>query len=160
VIANFAMLSMLVAIALWAVMTRSLLRAAMALALVSAILTMIMFRLHAPLAAVFELSVCAGLIPVVFISSISLTQPLSRKEKIEHMKARFARFWFLPVILLLSAIVIGFINIKSNAVLLVPETAVDVRTILWRMRPLDLIGQVVMLLVGVFGIVVLFKEKK
>ena len=51
---------------LWAVMARGLLRAAIALATTSVVLAIIMFRLDSPLAAVFELSVCAGLITVVF----------------------------------------------------------------------------------------------
>ena len=65
-------LILLVVAALWTVMTRSLLRSAIGLALTSAILTLAIFRMNASLAAVFELSVCAGLIPVLFISVISL----------------------------------------------------------------------------------------
>ncbi|MDD5730401.1 MAG: hypothetical protein PHN57_04670, partial [Candidatus Omnitrophica bacterium] len=56
----FLLIAMVLA-ALWAVMATRLLRAAIALALTSVILTVIMFRLNSPLAAVFELSVCAGL---------------------------------------------------------------------------------------------------
>ena len=44
------------------------------------VLAILMFRLTRPSAAVFELSVCAGLIPVIFISAISLTQRLKRDE--------------------------------------------------------------------------------
>ena len=63
---NIIILIILVIAALWAAMTRSLLRSAIGLALISLILTIIMFRLHSGLAAVFELSVCAGLIRSFF----------------------------------------------------------------------------------------------
>ena len=73
-------LILLIVAALGTVMTRSLLRSAMGLALTSAILTVFMFRLGAPLAGVFELSVCTGLISVLFISTISLTEPLTPEQ--------------------------------------------------------------------------------
>ena len=151
---------LLVVVALWAVMTRSLIRAAIGLAMASAIVTILMFRLNSPLAAVFELSVCAGLIPVIFISSISLTQPLTQQEKLTHMRARFSRFWYLPLLMLVAVIVIANLNKNIGVRLPLPEKAEDVRFVLWHLRPLDIVGQIAMLLTGVFGIVVLFKEKK
>jgi NADH-quinone oxidoreductase subunit J len=150
----------LTVVALWAVMTRSLLRSAICLAVTSAILTMVMFRLHSPLAAVFELSVCAGLIPVIFVSAITLTHPLTPKEVIQYMKERLNRFWYLPFIVLSVGIIFIFIHLKFKMPLSVPEVDKDVRFVLWHLRPLDLIGQILILLVGVFGILVLFKEKK
>jgi len=36
----------------------------------------------------------------------------------------------------------------------------DVRIILWNLRQLDLLGQIVILLAGAFGVAVLFKERK
>ena len=36
----------------------------------------------------------------------------------------------------------------------------DVRDVLWNSRQLDIFGQIVVLLAGVFGIVLLFKETK
>jgi len=36
----------------------------------------------------------------------------------------------------------------------------DVRHLLWHSRQIDLFGQIVVLLAGVFGIVLLFKETK
>ena len=159
-VVNSILLIVLTVIALGTVMTRSLLRAAVGLALTSAILTMVMFRLHSPLAAVFELSVCAGLIPVVFVSAITLTHPLTPKEIMQHMKDRLTRFWYLPFIVLALAIIFIFIHLKFKMPLLMPEADRDVRFVLWHLRPLDLIGQILILLVGVFGILVLFKEKK
>lgn len=68
---------------LWTVMTRSLLKAALGLALTSALVAIMLFKLDSPLAGVFELSVCAGLITAVFISAISLMRPFTHKETVE-----------------------------------------------------------------------------
>ena len=150
----------LTAAALWTVMTRSLLRSAMGLALTSAILTVIIFRLNAPLAGVFELSVCAGLIPVLFISVISLTQALTYKEALEHMKSRFARFWALPLIVIIAGIILILMNVKLKTKLPLPESQADVRFVMWHLRQFDLLGQIIILFTGVFGVVILFKERK
>ncbi len=150
----------LVAASLWTVMTRSLLRSAIGLALTSVILAIFMFRLNSALAAVFELSVCAGLISVLFVSTISLTHPLSAQEKLQHMRVRLARFWFLP--LLVIVLVIGLILMKSRPVIHLPpaENLKDARVVLWNLRQVDLLGQAIVLLAGVFGVVVLFKERQ
>jgi len=155
---NIVILIGLVCAALWTVMTRSLLRSAMGLALTSAILTIAMFRLNSPLAAVFELSVCTGLISVVFISAITLTHPLTQTEVIEHMKARMRRFWYLPFLVISIGIILSFVRIKFNLPLPGAEAETDVRNVLWGLRKTDLLGQVVLLLTGVFGVVILFKE--
>jgi NADH-quinone oxidoreductase subunit J len=157
--ADLGLLCALIIAAVWTVMTRSLLRAAIGLALVSVILSILMFSLNSPLAAVFELSVCAGLIPVLFISAISLTEPLTPREKEEQSRKKMARFWFLPFLIVILAVVLSLVKMKTFIELPVPETIKDARTMLWNLRPLDLLGQVMILLAGAFGIVVLFKEK-
>lgn len=149
----------LVAFALWTIVTRSLLRSAIGLAAVSAILTIIMFSLSAPYAAVFELSVCAGLISVLFVSTISLTHGQTKQEILDHMRERLRRFWYLPFIILILAVILFYANLKFNLQLPSPEVETDVRRILWGSRQIDLIGQIIILLTGVFGVVVLFKER-
>lgn len=156
---NLIILLFLLLAALWTVMARSLIRSAIGLALTSAILTIMMFRLNSPLAAVFELSVCAGLIPVLFVSMISLTQPLTYQEVLQHMKDKLARFWFLPVIIIFLGLILSFLRVKPSLTLPVPESVTDVRSVLWNVRRVDLIGQMMILLVGVFGVVILFKER-
>jgi NADH-quinone oxidoreductase subunit J len=146
--------------ALWTVMTRSLLRAAIGLALTSAILSMIMFRLNAPIAGVFELSVCAGLISALFFSIITITQPLTPEKVIQEWKAKLERFWYLPVIVLLSGFILSILNVKLDITLPTPEKIVEVRSVLWASRQLDLIGQIIILICGVLGIVVLLKEMR
>ena len=154
---NMTLLIVLVAAALWTVMTRSLLRSAIGLALTSAILTIIMFRLNSPLAAVFELSVCTGLISVLFISTISLTEPLTPEETLQHMKDRLTRFWYLPLIVVIVGIILSLSRVKLNLLLPPAEKGLDVRFVMWNLRRLDMIGQITILLAGVFGVVVLFK---
>ena len=156
---NMTLLIVLVAAALWTVMTRSLLRSAIGLALTSAILTIIMFRLNSPLAAVFELSVCTGLISVLFISTISLTEPLTPEETLQHMKDRLTRFWYLPLIVVIVGIILSLSHGKLNLLLPPAEKGLDVRFVMWNLRRLDMIGQITILLAGVFGVVVLFKER-
>jgi len=151
-------LSVLMLSALWSVMTRSILRSAIGLAFVSVMLTYIMFRLSSPIAAVFELSVCTGLISVVFISTITLTYPLSKQEVLEHMKERLSRFWYLPLILLLVGIAFSLAQVKLNLTLPPPGAEKDVRDVLWKIRPLDLAGQAIMLLAGAYGVLILFRQ--
>lgn len=157
---DVVMLVLMVAAALWAVMASNLLKAAIGLAVTSAILAIIMFRLDAPLAAVFELSVCAGLITVVFISVISLTHPADGKDVNGNGKTVLRRFAFLPLLVLIAAVAFGMLGLKpdfSSLPAVAPEE--NMRLVLWGQRQLDLFAQVVVLLAGIFGVVVLFKEK-
>jgi len=34
----------------------------------------------------------------------------------------------------------------------------DVRNVIWKLRQTDMLGQIILILTGVFGVVVLFKE--
>ncbi len=157
---DIILLTAMVVAASWTVMTRSLLKSTIGLALTSAIITIIMFRLDSPLAAVFELSVCTGLITAVFVSTISLTKPLTHKEIIKLSKDRAKRFWYMPVIML--AVGAALISVKLPVDFKMPLKLAqsDVRSVLWNSRQLDIFGQIVVLLAGVFGIVLLFKERK
>jgi hypothetical protein len=42
--------------------------------------------------------------------------------------------------------------------LVYPQAQADVRNVLWNLRQLDVLGQVIMLLAGIFGVVILFRE--
>ncbi|MFA5113871.1 MAG: hypothetical protein WC529_06230 [Candidatus Margulisiibacteriota bacterium] len=157
---NLALLILLVIVALWTALTPLLLRSAIGLALTSVLLTVIMFRFNAPYAAAFELSVCAGLIPVIFISIISLTHRLPLKEFLKRRESRISRFWPLPLLLLAAAAGLYFVRVPLNLALPWPETIGDVRVVLWEYRRIYLFGQVMVLLAGVFGVLVLFRERK
>jgi len=144
--------------ALWTVMTTRLLRSVIGLAITSVILTIIMFQLKSPLAAVFELSVCAGLISAIFISSIGLTQRLTDEQLAVRKKERLSKFWLLPVILVLVGVALYQLQIPLDFQLQPAPAEDDVRNIMWNLRHLDLVGQIVILLAGAFGVVALFKE--
>lgn len=159
---NLILLFSLILVALWTVMTVRLIRSIVGLALTSAILSVIMYRLHSPLAAVFELSVCSGLISVIFITTVSFTQRISKEGLDIRRKERFVRFWYLPFILIIAGLLLSrYLLVPQftfNA--LEPAKELDVRNVLWNARHLDLLGQAVMLLAGALGVVVLFKESK
>ena len=158
-IAMTLLLVVLVLAALWASMATALLRATLALALSSALLAVFMFSLGAVWAAVIELSVCAGLISVVFVSVISLTEQRPLKELLAQRKSRLRRFWPLPLLLIAVGVGLSFVHTPVQIALPLPSGDGDVRTVLWTLRQLDLFGQIMILLAGVFGVLVLFKKE-
>lgn len=155
---NLILLLFLLIAAIWTVMTIRLIRSIVGLALTSAILSVIMYRLNSPLAAVFELSVCSGLISVIFITTVSFTQRISKERLLIRRRERLARFLYLPFIIIVAGVLLmQYLKIPQFD-LSVPEKGPDVRGVLWNLRHLDLLGQVIILLAGVFGVVILFKE--
>lgn len=163
---NISLLILMMMATLWTVMCRSLLKATIGLAVTSAVLTAIMFRLDSPLVAVFELSVCTGLITVVFVSTISLTKPLTHKEIVELSKARHKRFVYLPFLIILAGAFIYLLKIPndfSDTTMLAmksPEAFVTAPVALWNFRELDLFAQIMLIIAGALGVAILFEEKK
>lgn len=151
---------LMVLAALWTVMTSLLLRAALGLALTSVLLAIIMFQMESPLAGAFELSVCAGLISVIFISVITLTHRLPRKEYLARRANRMTRFWFLPLILLVVGLGLYFRPLSETLNVIKVAPGLDVRAVLWDERKVDLFGQILAILAGVYGVVILFKGQK
>lgn len=144
----------------WTVMTLNLLKSAIGLAAVSVILTLLLFLLNAPLAGVFELSVCAGLITVVFISAISLTKPLTGPEAGARDLSRMKRFFILPLLVAAAGWALYALNLNLDDIPPLPAVAeTDVRQVLWNLRRMDLVGQILIILAGVFGVVILFMER-
>jgi NADH-quinone oxidoreductase subunit J len=157
---NIILLVVFVAGAVWTMMTTRLLHAAVGLAFTSAVLTILMFQLDSSLAAVFELSVCAGLVSAIFISTITLTKRVTPEELIIRRKARLVYFWLLPIIVVIAAIGLSLFHVPVDFKLPEPPTENNVKNIIWNLRHLDLLGQIVILLAGAFGVVTLFKEWK
>lgn len=153
-----ALLIILVIAALMVVFSSRLLLAAISLAATSIMLTLLMFKLNSPIAAVFELSICAGLITVIFITTISFVKPVAQEDLIETRNKRIKKYAALPIILIIVGVVTSYV-IKPM-VLALPAIIQEknVANVLWNLRQVDLLGQAIILLVGVFGIVVLFKE--
>lgn len=156
---NVILLILLVLTVLWTVMTTRLLRAVMGLAVASVILSILMYQLASPIAAVFELSVCAGLISVIFFTAISFTQRVSKGKLSTRQKERFNKFWYLPFIIVIAGIALSQNVVPIDFEVPTSVTGLDVRQVLWNLRHFDLIGQIVILLAGAFGVIVLFKEK-
>ncbi|MDD5156162.1 MAG: hypothetical protein PHF11_06770 [Candidatus Omnitrophica bacterium] len=159
-ILDLILLTSLVLTALWTVMTIRLIRSVVGLAMTSVILTVIMYRLNSPLAAVFELSVCAGLISVIFITTVSFTQRVSIEKLRLRRRERFVKFWYLPFIVIVTGLLLSQYLKIPHFDLPLTIAQRDVRSILWNMRHLDVLGQIIVLLAGAFGVVVLFKEPK
>jgi NADH-quinone oxidoreductase subunit J len=163
----FTLLAFLTIFGLITVMIRNLLKAAIGLAVTSAILTIVMFLLGAWLAAVFELSVCAGLITVIFISTINMTKPQTLEEDKAKRKQRLKRFIFLPVILVAVFCLLLYLKNKGlmnfNSAALTPADSsqnLSVSDAIWNKRQFDVLGQIIIILSGVFGVIVLFKGSK
>lgn len=144
--------------ALWAVLDPRLLRAVVALAVTSVMVTVLLFKLDSPLAAVFELSVCAGLVSAIFLGAITLTQPESAAQASSSARERIRRYWYLPPLLVLLGVALLQISMPGSPAS--ATTGDDVRKVLWTSRHLDLLGQITVLVAGAFGVVVLFKEAK
>jgi NADH-quinone oxidoreductase subunit J len=152
-------LSVIGGVILWTIMTTRLLRAVIGLALTSVLISAMMFRLDSPIAAVFELSVCAGLISVIFFTTISFTQRLTPERYQMRKRERIMKFWFLPVACVGLVVLLLQYKVKPDFSMAkgVPG---DVRDVMWNLRHLDIFGQIAILLTGVFGVAVLFKDRK
>ena len=155
------LLIMLVVFAMWTALASSLLFSALALAAASMSLTLIMYLLGARLAAVFELSVCAGLITAIFVSVISLTRAQGAEEERLLRAGRMRRFiWLPPLLAAVAAVWYWWAPAIEIAAVIGAAPEGDVREILWHERRFDLLGQMLIILSGVFGVIVLFKDSR
>lgn len=157
---DLVILTILVVAAVQMVMARTLVRVAIGFTFTSVAVSILMFRLNAPMAGVFELSVCGGLITVIFVSAIGLTRALHGDEIREREKSRVERYRYLPIIVVIVGAVLLMINLKFNMVMPPPDIKGNVREVIWNHRFFDIIGQSLILLAGVFGVALLLKEKE
>jgi len=136
------------------VLFRDLLYSAIALALASVTLSVVLFLFKANIAAVFELSVCAGLITVLFVSTISLTKNSDQKTE-SRVPAAFLPF----VLVLLLALDLGLTVWLAREMLPAGQSgsAATFKEVFWTIRATDIWGQVSLVLVGVFGILAIFR---
>ncbi|OGS12052.1 MAG: hypothetical protein A2234_00915 [Elusimicrobia bacterium RIFOXYA2_FULL_58_8] len=145
--------------AVWAVMARNLLTAAIMLALVSVTAAAILFDFNAPWAGVFELSVCAGLITVLFIAGVSLVRSYDERNP-ENRTV----FHALPLALAIFAIAAWFYVPEFFGEIAgwkhMAEPGGHIGLALWDIRKPDLLGQIVILAAGVFMIKSVFPKKR
>ena len=92
------------------------------------------------------------------MSTISLTKPITRPELKQQTKNRIKRYWYLPVIVVGLFIVLGYYMVSPEPKFFDSYMELDVRNVIWKLRQTDLLGQIILILTGVFGVVVLFKE--
>lgn len=141
----------------FSVLGRHLINSALSLAAVSAACGVLMYVLGAHTAAIFEISVCSGLVTVIFISAVSLSngdRQASAPEKRAHL---------LPVILIgigavlmIAAMLTGFSLGAHSPV----GSASTFDNVFWETRQADIFGQMIAIIAGASAIVVFFKESE
>ena len=144
--------------AVFAVLSPRVLYAAFGLALTSILVTILLYRFHSPIAGIIELSVCAGLITVIFIAVISLVKPTEPAQRSEMALAHYRKYGYLPFVLLFFGGLLALLHNPHLSASLPHVVSGGVQEIFWNTRQADLVGQVIVLLAGVFGIVILFRE--
>ena len=154
------LVGVLIVTAVATVVTARTLRSVIGLAGTSVAVALLMFRLEAPIAAVFELSVCAGLIPAIFLSTIGLTRRLTPETLAERWRQKVRMYWALPVILGVIGVTLLVVCPPLSVPALPPSSDTDVRQVLWNLRHMDLLGQMAALLGAMFAVVVLMGRSK
>ena len=156
-IAIYICLGCMLVFGFFSVLSRHLINAAIALAAVSAACGVLMYVLGAHTAAIFEISVCSGLVTVIFISAVSLSngdKQASAPEKRAHL---------LPIILIAIGAVLmiaaGLSGFSLNVAGQVASSA-HFDTVFWETRQADIFGQMVAIIAGASAIVVFFKESE
>lgn len=155
-IVQTALLIGLVLFSVLAIVLRDLLKAAISLGVASLLLGIVFFRMGAPYAGVFEISVVAGLITVLFIMTIALTNKAEEVRESRTMGWVFVLF-FLAFIIIDVLVMRGLLQ-KIPALPAVPEDG-TFREVLWKGRTMDLVGQIAVILAGVFAVLALFRKR-
>jgi NADH:ubiquinone oxidoreductase subunit 6 (subunit J) len=145
-----------VVFSLLAVLLRDILKAAISLAAASLLLGILFFRMNAPYAGAFEISVVAGLITVLFIVTIALTKSEGDVRESKLAAWIFPLFFavFLAVDFLVMRRLLG--QIASAPA---PAEAGTFGQVLWQGRSFDLIAQVGVIFAGVFAVLALFRKR-
>jgi NADH:ubiquinone oxidoreductase subunit 6 (subunit J) len=155
---HIVLLAAIAILALMAILLTDLLRSAICLALASAALSVLFFQLGAPYAAVFELSVGAGLVMVLLVSAIGMT----KRTPPENEEKGKSPVLIIPVLALLALAVIDiaiFVSLGSRILPAPGEQASSFSETLWRVRWLDVLAQLGIILVGVFAVLALFRKE-
>jgi NADH-quinone oxidoreductase subunit J len=152
---HIALLAGLVVFSIVAVLLRDLLKAAISLAVASIFLAIIFFTFNAPYIGVFEVSVVAGLITVLFVSTIALTKDSGDVKESKLPVIIFPLFFvvFLIVDFLVMRSLIGRLTSMPGAA--EQRTFGDV---FWYQRTFDLVAQIGVIFAGVFSVLALFRK--
>jgi NADH:ubiquinone oxidoreductase subunit 6 (subunit J) len=155
-IVQTALLVGLVLFSVLAIVLRDLLKAAISLAAASLLLGIVFFRMNAPYAGVFEVSVVAGLITVLFILTIALTNKAEEVRESRIVAWAFPLF-FLAFIIIDALVMKGLLQ-KIPALPSAPEVGAF-GDVLWKGRTMDLVGQIAVILAGVTAVLALFRKR-
>jgi len=155
-IVQTALLIGLVLFSVLAILLRDLLKSAISLAAASLLLGIIFFRMNAPYAGVFEISVVAGLITVLFILTIALTK--AGDEVRESRVVNWVFPLFFVAFIIIDALVMKGLLQKIPALASGAETG-TFGDVLWKGRTFDLVGQIAIILAGVFAVLALFRKR-
>jgi len=150
------LLGLLVLLSIGCCVFKDLLYVAVSLAAASAVLALVLFRFGANVAGVFELSVCAGLITVLFVATVSLT-----KDSDQKAESRLPVYFFPLFVLVFIGLDYFIVQWLAQSVLpaSAPRSVETFQRVFWEIRSFDILGQVALLLAGVFGILALFRLK-
>jgi len=139
-----------------AILAKDLIKSAISLAVASVLLGILFFTMNAPYAGVFEISVVAGLITVLFMLTIALTKAEGEVKERRWVKIVFPLFFvaFIAIDVLVMKSLLSKIQIVQSGV----ESG-SFGDVLWKQRTFDLIGQLAVILAGVFAVLALFRKK-
>ncbi|MEI6578666.1 MAG: hypothetical protein WCN92_04300 [Eubacteriales bacterium] len=91
-----------------------------------------------------------------------MTNIKSKEEIEEQKKERKKKFLLFPVFLIILAAAILALMwpyiVDFSRSYIIPVFTGNVRDILWNNRQIDLLGQIIIILAGVFGVIIFFKE--
>ena len=155
-ILQIALLCGLIIFSAAAVLFRDLLRSAICLAVASLFLGIIFFRMKAPYIGVFEISVVAGMITVLFIVTIALTKTGG------DVRESRAAGWAFPVFFIVFLIIDFLVSKSLLGRVPALESAPDQGTFgeaLWKLRTFDLVAQIGLILASVFAVLALFRKR-
>ncbi len=151
----FPLIAVLLIFAIQALRARSLITSALWLAGVSALSAVLFFLYGGQLVAVIELSVGAGLVTVLFVFAINI----AGDDAIESQPIPPLR-WIIPLAFLFIAL-LGWFVWPSPATAPAPAVAEPpLSVLLWQVRGMDLMVQIVLIFSGVLGLLGLLAEAK
>ncbi len=159
-LAIYVCLGCMLAFGIFAATSRKLIISAVALAVVSAALGVLMYVLGAHSAAIFEVSVCSGLVTVIFISAVSLSNGDKQIEAQDTAEPKRKKRYLPAILIGLGALIMiaaGFSGFSLGE----PVSAtsgVSFQEVFWETCQADIFGQMVALIAGASAIVVFFKE--
>ena len=138
--------------AVQAIRVRRLLISALWLAGASALVALLIYMLGAPEVAVIELSVGAGLVTVLFVFAINIAG--EETLPIRRLIPRPLAWGLLGACLLL----IGWLILPRAVLTNIAEDKDSFAQVVWNLRSLDMLLQVILIFSGVLGVVGLLAE--